>query len=305
MRAIRSAGRSARASCARDDGDGRVVELAAASGLSRVAPDERDADRRVERRHRARSLRAAIGRRAATSCSGSAAARPRTAARACSGRSARRVATTSAVDLDGLAPWLAEVRLPVASDVTNPLLGPQRRGRDLRSAEGRDAGRRSRCSTRTSAATPTCSRRPTGRRERDKPGAGAAGGDGLGLLAIADRFASFEVGPGVEVVMELTGFDDALASADLVLTGEGRIDEQTAFGKTALGRGAAGAGRRRSRASVSAAASTPEGIEALGDGRRRRRAGHGAAQTVEDAMAAGSGARSSARRAAARLMSVA
>ena len=62
---------------------------------------------------------------------------------------------------------------------------------------------------------------------RDEPGAGAAGGTGFGLLAIADRFASFEVRPGVEVVMELAGFDAALAERDLVLTGEGRIDEQT------------------------------------------------------------------------------
>jgi glycerate kinase len=70
---------------------------------------------------------------------------------------------------------------------------------------------------------------------RDLPGAGAAGGTTMALLAIADRFASFEVRPGVEVVMELTGFDAALAAADVVLTGEGRVDAQTAFGKTAMG----------------------------------------------------------------------
>ncbi|MDQ3492351.1 MAG: glycerate kinase, partial [Chloroflexota bacterium] len=80
---------------------------------------------------------------------------------------------------------------------------------------------------------------------RDVPGSGAAGGTTAGLLAIADRFASFEVRPGVEVVMELTGFDESLSEAELVLTGEGRVDRQTAFGKTALGvaRRTADAGR--------------------------------------------------------------
>lgn len=86
----------------------------------------------------------------------------------------------------------------------------------------------------------------TGRTFRDVVGAGAAGGTTAGLLAIADRFAAFEIRPGVELVMELTAFDERLAASDLVLTGEGRIDEQTAFGKTALGvaRRAASAGVR-------------------------------------------------------------
>ena len=84
-----------------------------------------------------------------------------------------------------------------------------------------------------------------GRSIRDVVGAGAAGGTTAGLLAIADRFRAFTIRPGVELVMELTAFGERLAASDLVLTGEGRIDEQTAFGKTALGvaRRAADAGR--------------------------------------------------------------
>ena len=74
-----------------------------------------------------------------------------------------------------------------------------------------------------------------GRPLRYEPGTGAAGGAVFGLLAVADRFASLEVRPGVEVVMELIGFDEALRSADIVLTGEGMVDGQTAFGKTAMG----------------------------------------------------------------------
>jgi glycerate kinase len=75
----------------------------------------------------------------------------------------------------------------------------------------------------------------TGRDERETPGAGAAGGTAFGLLSIADRFRSLRLVPGVDVVMEETRLRDKVTGADLVLTGEGRIDAQTAFGKTALG----------------------------------------------------------------------
>ena len=68
-----------------------------------------------------------------------------------------------------------------------------------------------------------------------RPGTGAAGGTTFGLLAIADRFRSLEVLPGVDVAMELTSFGERLVGADLVLTGEGRVDAQSAYGKTAMG----------------------------------------------------------------------
>ncbi len=148
------------------------------------------------------------------------------------------------VDLSGLAPILAEVELVIASDVTNPLLGelgaaatygPQK-GADPAQVERLDANLAHYADVLEAAVS---------RSLRDVPGSGAAGGTTAGLLAIADRFATFEVRAGVEVVIELTGFDEALGEVDLVLTGEGRVDRQTAFGKTALGvaRRAADAGR--------------------------------------------------------------
>jgi glycerate kinase len=73
-----------------------------------------------------------------------------------------------------------------------------------------------------------------GRVVRDVPGAGAAGGVGFALLAIQDRFRAFALRPGVELAMEAARFGAKLAGADLVLTGEGRIDASTAYGKTAL-----------------------------------------------------------------------
>src|SRR3970282_2188060 len=121
-----------------------------------------------------------------------------------------------------------------------------------------------------------------------EPGAGAAGGVGFALLCIAARCGAFGLRPGVELLVEATGFGARLAEADLVVTGEGRIDAQTAFGKTALG-----VARRAAAAGVPCIAVgggvEPEGIEAL--------AAVGAIavsvaeypQSIEAAMAAGVG----------------
>ncbi|HUB05948.1 MAG TPA: glycerate kinase, partial [Myxococcales bacterium] len=70
-----------------------------------------------------------------------------------------------------------------------------------------------------------------GRDVANEPGAGAAGGLGAALLAFLH--ATFR--PGIEVVMETLGFDAAAAGADLLLTGEGRLDEQSLHGKAIAG----------------------------------------------------------------------
>ena len=108
------------------------------------------------------------------------------------------------------------------------------------------------------------------------PGAGAAGGTSFGLLCLAPRMRSFELVPGIDVVMQETGFDERLADADLVITGEGQIDAQTAFGKTALG-----VARRAAAAGVPCLAVgggvTPEGVAVLAAVGRRGGAGAGRA----------------------------
>jgi glycerate kinase len=175
--------------------------------------------------------------------------------------------------------------MEVACDVSNPLLGPTGAAatygpqKGASPADVRELERRLAAWARELIDL-------TGRDEADTPGAGAAGGVGFALLEIGVRFGSFALRPGVELVMEATDFDGRLARADLVITGEGRIDEQTAFGKTALG-----VARRAARAGVSCIAVgggvTPEGIAAL--------APLGAIvvpvverpQTVEEAMTAG------------------
>jgi glycerate kinase len=164
-------------------------------------------------------------------------------------------------DLSEIAPVLGEVALTVASDVTNPLLGE----RGAAAVYGPQKGASKEQVRELEAALANYAdvlEAVTGRGIRAVPGAGAAGGTTAGLLAIADRFASFEIRPGVEVLMELTGFDAALADCDLVLTGEGRVDEQTGFGKTA-----AGVARRahdaRKECIAFCGGATPEGIAAL------------------------------------------
>src|SRR5207244_11924886 len=71
----------------------------------------------------------------------------------------------------------------------------------------------------------------TGRAGAELRGAGAAGGTTAALLG----FTPAIVRPGVEVISELVGLPDALEAADLVITGEGRADEQTLAGKAAMG----------------------------------------------------------------------
>ena len=85
----------------------------------------------------------------------------------------------------------------------------------------------------------TCGRRPRGRSlGRSAAGAGAAGGVGFGTLLLGARLQ-----PGIELVLELVDFDTALAAADLVITGEGALDEQTLAGKAPAGVAAAARAR--------------------------------------------------------------
>jgi glycerate kinase len=230
------------------DGDRAVVELASASGLSRLPDDEYDA-MAASTFGTGQVLAAAIGlgcRDIVIGLGGSATtdggagllealgARLRDAGGADLRPGGGALGGVASVDLSSVSEVLAEVHLTVASDVTNPLLGE--RGAAATYAPQKGA------SVEQVAELDRNLRRyadiiegSIGRPLRYEAGTGAAGGATFGLLAIADRFASFEVRPGVEVVMELTGFDNAVTSADLVLTGEGLVDDQTAYGKTAMG----------------------------------------------------------------------
>ena len=123
-----------------------------------------------------------------------------------------------------------ETQVIAACDVDNPLAGPEgaafvygpQKGATQKQAETLDAAL---------SHYGAILRRDAGRNIADIPGAGAAGGLGAGLLA----FCAAQLRPGIEMVMEATGFDAALHRCDLALTGEGRLDGQTGRGKVIAG----------------------------------------------------------------------
>ena len=247
-----------------DDGARAFVELAAASGLSRLASDELD-PLGATTRGTGETIVAALdaGVRDVTLGIGGSATNDGGAGilRALGARISDSADGAVTVDLAGLDPRLAEMRLRIACDVSNPLLGAHGAAATYGPQKGAgpdDVAELDRRLGRYADALELA----TARRERDTPGAGAAGGTGFGLLCLADRLASLELVPGVDVVMAAADFDGKLARADIVITGEGRIDAQTAFGKTALG-----VARRAAAAAVDCIAVgggvEPEGIEAL------------------------------------------
>lgn len=217
-----------------DDGSRAALEMAAASGLSRLTADERDPVAatsvgtgdliRAALDAGVTSIVLGIGG-SATTDGGAGLLR---------GLGAATDRDTGTADLADLDPRLAGVDLQVACDVSNPLLGPAGAAAVYGPQKGATpalvANLDARLATFAAALDAT-----SGRSERGTPGAGAAGGVGYALLSIQDRLRSFALRSGVDLVMDATDFDARLARADLVLTGEGRIDAQTGFGKTALG----------------------------------------------------------------------
>lgn len=230
------------------DGERAVVEMAAASGLSRVTAQERDA-MAASTFGTGQILAAAAGlgcRRIVLGMGGSATTdggagilealgvRFLDAGGADLPPGGGALGDLASVDLAGVPDILGDIDLTVASDVSNPLLGERgaaatygpQKGADPEQVADLDRALRRLADVLEAAC---------GRVLRYQPGTGAAGGAVFGLLAIADRFRSLEVVPGADVAMELTGFADRVGEADLVLTGEGLVDVQTAYGKTALG----------------------------------------------------------------------
>lgn len=229
------------------DGARAVIEMAEASGLSRVALGERDTISatsvgtgdliRAALDAGVTSIVLGIGGSATTDGGAG-------LLRALGGDVDRDMPRA---DLTTLDPRLSGVDLAVACDVSNPLLGPTGAAAVYGPQKGASPAdvaeldcRLARYADALEAAVgggrfESRERPDRSGRIRDIPGAGAAGGVGFGLLAIAARFRSFALRPGVELLMEATEFEARLAESDLVITGEGRIDASTAFGKTALG----------------------------------------------------------------------
>lgn len=130
------------------------------------------------------------------------------------------------IDVSGLHPALAEAEVVVACDVDNPLTGDHGAAAVYGPQKGATPAIVGQLDTALAHWADLVAE-ATGTDLRDRPGAGAAGGVGFGLMALAGADAR----PGAELVFELTGLHDLLTDADLVITGEGSLDEQTLRGK--------------------------------------------------------------------------
>lgn len=148
------------------------------------------------------------------------------------------LAALASADLSGLDPRLFDVELVLASDVDNPLTGPKgapavygpQKGASPDDVRALDAalGHLAKVLERTEGV----GARAAG--YAASPGAGAAGGIGFGAMLLGARFR-----PGIEVMLDVLGFAPALERAELVITGEGSLDEQTLHGKAPAGVAAA------------------------------------------------------------------
>lgn len=141
------------------------------------------------------------------------------------------LADLAAIDLSTLDSRLRTVPIRVACDVTNPLLGPTGAATVFGPQKGASPAE-VKVLEMNLARYADLLEQAAGRRVRDVPGTGAAGGVGFSLLAVTET-ARLE--PGVELVADAVGLDEAIAWADLVITGEGRLDGQTAYGKVPYG----------------------------------------------------------------------
>ncbi|MBP2642629.1 MAG: glycerate kinase [Firmicutes bacterium] len=161
-----------------------------------------------------------------------------------------------AIDLTYLDPRLQECTIEVACDVDNPLCGERGASKVFGPQKG---------------ATPEMVKslddnlkhyaeiikKQLGKEVENLPGAGAAGGLGAGLMA----FLNGSLKKGIEMVIEYSGLEEKVKEADMVWTGEGSIDSQTAYGKTPLG--VAVVAKKYRKPVVALAGSVGEGIDEL------------------------------------------
>lgn len=136
----------------------------------------------------------------------------------------------SHIDVSGLHPALREAEMTAMCDIDNPMygkngaayvFGPQK-GADAAMVSELDDGLRHLAGVIL---------RDTGADVARLPGAGAAGAMGAGMAA----FFGARLSPGIDIVLDTVGFDEAIANADVIFTGEGRLDSQSLRGKVVIG----------------------------------------------------------------------
>ncbi|MDH6547717.1 glycerate kinase [Streptomyces sp. SAI-208] len=175
------------------------------------------------------------------------------------------LADLASADLSGLDPRFASVEFILASDVDNPLTGPKgapavygpQKGASPDDVEALDSALAHYAKVLEDAVGAKAAEYAA------SPGAGAAGGIGYGALLLGAAFR-----PGIEVMLDVLGFAPALEWADLVITGEGSLDEQTLHGKAPAGVAAAARAKDKEVVAVCGRLALPP--EALGRAGIRR-----------------------------------
>jgi glycerate kinase len=144
-----------------------------------------------------------------------------------SGESLEKVAD---IDLSGVCAGLAESEFIIACDVDAPLYGPKGAACVFAPQKGADAEMVAMLNDGLEHFSSVV-KRVTGKDVSDIPGAGAAGGLGGGFVA----FLPARLERGIEMVLDAISFDERIRGASLIITGEGRVDFQTLTGKTPYG----------------------------------------------------------------------
>jgi len=140
------------------------------------------------------------------------------------------LAELARLDDSKVSPLLREAKINVVCDVDNPLLGPDGASATYGPQKGADAAAVERLDAALTKFADEIERWK-GLELRSKPGAGAAGGLGFGLMAFCDA----QMESGIDCILNLVDFEDQLEGAHLVITGEGRIDGQSIRGKVPVG----------------------------------------------------------------------
>jgi len=134
------------------------------------------------------------------------------------------------IDTKYLDNRLPETKVLIASDVSNPLCGPKGAARIYGPQKGATPEIIEELD-RSLAHFAEVIKRDLHKDIKDIPGSGAAGGLGASLIAFLDA----ELRPGIEIMIEIVKLEQAIKDADLVITGEGKIDSQTIYGKAPIG----------------------------------------------------------------------
>lgn len=225
--------------------DGKaVIETARASGLTLIAPEQRDALRastygvgqliKAALDAGCREIWLGLGGSATTDGGAGAlaalGARFRDANEVVLPPGGAALARLQTVDLKFLHPKLAKAQITLLCDVSNPLCGPSGAARVFGPQKGATPAQVEALDAALARFADVAAA-STGRNARDESGAGAAGGLAFGLMS----FCGAQVRSGIEAVLEASDFAEHLRGADLVLTGEGALDAQTLRGKVVAG----------------------------------------------------------------------